>query len=89
MNYPPQNRIVEPRTVVSRRRREKLNFLWMVGWLEMPEEWTDGGWEDEISRTRSTWVWSVSCLLFGELVSWEMTNLTLGHDNSGVWRNAF
>ena len=26
---------------------------------------------------------------FAGLVSWEMTNLTLGHDNSGVWRNAF
>jgi len=23
------------------------------------------------------------------LVSWEMSDLTLGHDNSGVWRNAF
>ena len=43
MNYPPQKRIVVPRTAVSRKRRVKQNFLWKVGWLGIPEEWADGG----------------------------------------------
>ena len=42
MTQPPQKRIGELRSAVSRKRREKQFFVWMVGWLGTQEESCSG-----------------------------------------------